>query len=95
MKLINTLVFTAVAGLLCGASYEADAAESSTTARPVLLAQAGTPIVSHGVESIPQAKSAGERGARLAAAHGPEALRRYIDRTRMIHALQYSDFARE
>ena len=41
------------------------------------------------------AQSPGERGARVAAAKNPQALRQYIFRTRMIHGLQYADFARE
>lgn len=41
------------------------------------------------------AQSPGERGARVAAAKNPQALRQSIFRTRMIHGLQYADFARE
>ena len=35
----------------------------------------------------------GMRGARNAALQGPDALRRFVQRTRTIYALQYSDFA--
>jgi hypothetical protein len=38
---------------------------------------------------------ADQAGVRAAAAHGPEALRWYIQRTRMIHNFYYYDFAKE
>ena len=34
----------------------------------------------------------GARGARVAASQGPDALRRYVDRTRMIYALDFQQF---
>ena len=34
-----------------------------------------------------------QRGVRNAAAEGPDALRRYVWRTRMIHNFSYEDFA--
>jgi hypothetical protein len=37
----------------------------------------------------------GKRGAHAAALQSPEALRRYIDRTRMIYGLDYAEFARD
>ena len=95
MKLINTLVFTATAALLSVASQPADAA-TSQSARPVLVAQDDAALrTPHAVDVPALAKGPGERGARAAAARGPQELRRYIFRTRMIHALQYADFATE
>ena len=42
----------------------------------------------------PADASPGKRGAHAAAQQGPEALRRYVDRTRMIYALDYQEFAK-
>jgi hypothetical protein len=83
------------------------ALNSQAPSAPVLLAQhdvASTSVAS--TESTTAATTAastesattaggfdgGRRDARLAAAKGPEALRRYIDRTRMIYALTFDAF---
>lgn len=62
----------------------------------VLLAQASDKSPVAGT-AAPDPKSdaypALQAGVRKAAAEGPEALRRYIHRTRMIYAWYYSDFA--
>ena len=56
----------------------------------IVVAQAGTTTVTRVViEPFP----AYQTGVRMAAAQGPEALRRYIWRTRMIYNFYYDDFA--
>jgi bifunctional ADP-heptose synthase (sugar kinase/adenylyltransferase) len=56
----------------------------------VVVAQAGTTTVTRVViEPFP----AYQTGVRAAAAQGPEALRRYLWRTRMIYNFYYDDFA--
>ena len=56
----------------------------------IVVAQAGTTTVTRVViEPFP----AYQTGVRAAAAQGPEALRRYLWRTRMIYNFYYDDFA--
>ena len=56
----------------------------------VVVAQAGTTTVTRVViETFPSYQT----GVRAAAAQGPEALRRYLWRTRMIYNFYYDDFA--
>ena len=59
---------------------------------PVVLAQAGGTMSGAPVTFAP-AYPAYEARVRAAAAQGPEALRRYIFRTRMIYNFYYWDFA--
>ena len=103
MKPIIPLCATAAA-VLCAASLSVGAAPSTPAqaqAQAITIADgSGVPAAVHArparSEHRPAATrswSPGERGARAAAEKGPDALRRYIDRTRMIYALRFEDFA--
>jgi hypothetical protein len=88
-------LFAAASVLLCGAAQHAYAAEAPTAAdASVLVARADLPYHPD-THATMQPRSPGERGAMAAAAKGPDALRRYIQRTRMIYGLRYEDFARQ
>ncbi len=102
MKSIPSFVTIAVT-LACAASLQARAAEpavqpqadpSGAVARPQLTARANLPFHAES-HAAALSKGPGERDAAAAAAQGPEALRRYIDRTRMVYALRYEDFSGE
>jgi hypothetical protein len=77
-------------------SSPAAAAERSSPAAsntpPVTLAQA-TMGAERATRPAPAAYPAYQRGVWEAAAQGPEALRRYVWRTRMIYNFYYYDFA--
>ena len=73
--------------------------EVAQTKAPVAttLAQAeprfvSTSSVRSDTSIAPEGFDFGKRGARLAARQGPDALRRYINRTRMIYALDIREF---
>lgn len=87
-----------VLALAC-AAFSAIAGEpeqpASTTSEPIKVAsttQANTTTPSAVLDS---AYPAMQRGVRQAAEQGPEALRRYIFRTRMIYNYYYWDFAKQ
>jgi hypothetical protein len=93
-----TLVGGAVVALAILASATASAAQptgaTAPNAAPVVVAQGAAPATTAlrsgaAIDGYP----AYQRGVRKAAAEGPEALRRYIWRTRMIHNFYYNDFA--
>ena len=102
MKLATPFV-TVAAALFFAASHQAQAAQSSALQEAALVA-ADSPavLVAQANMMSPRGDRAGEpsfgspakRGAHVAAQKGPEALRRYIDRTRMIYALDYQEFAK-
>ena len=72
-------------------SYAQD--DAKAVLEPVVVAQASpNSAVSSGAAS-PDAFPAHQRGVRAAAAQGPESLRRYVYRTRMIYGFNYNDFA--
>lgn len=73
------------------AAAEADSRTASDTTR-ITVAQASSPS-SREARPIGTAYPAYQRGVRAAAAEGPEALRRYVWRTRMIYNFYYYDFA--
>jgi hypothetical protein len=60
---------------------------------PLVLADASTPSATARAAASDRHYPPGEAGVRRAAAQGPEALRRYIWRTRMIYNYYYWDFA--
>lgn len=70
---------------------EPDSRMASDTPR-IMLAQAA-PTSARAARPIGGAYPAYQRGVRAAAAEGPEALRRYVWRTRMIYNFYYYDFA--
>ncbi|HKU87210.1 MAG TPA: hypothetical protein VJV77_12820 [Casimicrobiaceae bacterium] len=62
---------------------------------PIVLAQAGAPA-STAMQNLavdPDAGAVHLRGVRQAARQGPDELRRYIFRTRMIYNFDYEDWA--
>lgn len=67
--------------------------EVQADAAPVVVAQALPAPGTRTAEPIANRYPAYQRGVRMAAAEGPEALRRYIWRTRMIYNFYYYDFA--
>ena len=88
-----TIVAIGTAFALCATAAFA-AAPSHEEEQPIVLAQAGSSRT-----AIATSNDAGagypshQAGVRRAAAEGPDALRRYIDRTRMIYGFYYWDFA--
>ena len=87
-------LFIAASALLCGAAApHVNAAEAPrVTDRPALVARADLTYRADAHATM-QPRSAGERGAMAAAVKGPETLRRYVERTRMIYGYRYEDFA--
>ena len=77
----------AVPTVVAAAALQRSAAPDSA---PVIVAQASTSVAGDAPAALPY--PAYQRGVRRAAAEGPEALRRYIWRTRMIHHFYYYDF---
>jgi hypothetical protein len=83
----------ALAALTVGVAFAAETPSSDASgvdAAPVLLAQATTTTrAAPAAQAFPDYQA----GVRAAAAKGPEALRQYIYRTRMIYNFYYWDFA--
>jgi hypothetical protein len=77
------------AGIAFAAGTASDTATTSTDA--VIVAQAAMPAPPARV--IVEVFPSYQTGVRAAAAQGPEALRRYLWRTRMIYNFHYNDFA--
>ena len=96
MTVAAALAFSASPQVHAQAPAEREAAAAASDSPAVVVAQAemASPRARRVHERMSATESAdpGMRGARAAAQHGPEALRRYIDRTRMIYALDYRDF---
>ena len=72
------------------------AAQTSADTPPdasILVAQAAGPAPTQATAATSSDFPAYQRGVRAAAAQGPEALRRYVARTRMIYGFHYNDFA--
>ena len=70
-----------------------DAAAPDTA--PIVLAQAGAPAATamNNLAVDPDLGAVNLRGVRTAARQGPDELRRYIFRTRMIYNFDYEDWA--
>jgi hypothetical protein len=91
-----TLVGGAVValGVLTSPSAMATEAPTSTTgAAPLVIAQTTAPAAARNPNVALDEHPAYQRGVRKAAAEGPDALRRYVWRTRMIYNFYYNDFA--
>jgi hypothetical protein len=86
----------ALALLISPSATAADAASAEVEADTgsVVVAQALPAPGARSAVPIANPYPAYQRGVRMAAAEGPEALRRYIWRTRMIYNFYYFDFAR-
>ncbi|MDQ2917875.1 MAG: hypothetical protein M3R40_12105 [Pseudomonadota bacterium] len=89
-----TLVGGAVFALAILATPVVSDAQPDVPAVPVVVAQTSAPTMA-ARDNGPQADAfpSYQRGVRNAAAESPEALRRYIWRTRMIYNFAYRDFA--
>ena len=72
----------------------AEDTDAGKDAAPVVVAQASMPAAMPAPNEAFDRYPAYQRGVRKAASEGPEALRRYIWRTRMIYNFYYYDFAR-
>ena len=79
--------------VLAGALSIGTAIAAPAADEPIRLAAVSAPATP-GVKDT-QAFPAHEAGVRAAAAQGPDALRWYVQRTRMIHQFYYNDFARD
>jgi len=92
----NPMRFTPAAGamlaLACVVSTVTSAAQPAVAA-PIVVAQAAAPSAdARTAPMVVRESPAYQRGVWDAAAQGPEALRRYIWRTRMIYNYYYQDF---
>jgi hypothetical protein len=86
----------AIAIAISPAAWAAESNVAAADAAPVVLAQAGAPgstAAMRGVAIDPDLGAVHLRGVRKAAAQGPDELRRYVFRTRMIYNFDYEDWA--
>lgn len=95
-SLLLTGALAALAGVTSVPAAAADTIGSRASydgSAPIVLAQATAPGMSGERVVVPgEAYPAYQRGVREAASQGPEALRRYIWRTRMIYDYYFPDF---
>jgi hypothetical protein len=93
----NLFASTAVAiGVAVSLTAYAAQPDAAGNAAPILLAQAGAPTSTAAMQGVaidPDLGAVNLRGVRKAAAQGPNELRRYIFRTRMIYNFDYEDWA--
>jgi hypothetical protein len=85
----------ALAAITSSSAMAGDAPNAMADAAPIVVAQTAMPVAMLNPNTALDEHPAYQRGVRKAAAEGPEALRRYIWRTRMIHNFYYKDFARQ
>ena len=83
----------AVAALASGVAFASETLPASAAPEPIVLAQAAGPMSSAPTRTMVAVYPAYQARVRAAAAEGPEALRRYIWRTRMIWNFRYEEFA--
>jgi hypothetical protein len=70
------------------------APEAALDPAPSIVAQSAGPPSNNGAAAVAGEEfPAYQRGVRKAATEGPDALRRYVWRTRMIYNFNYKDFA--
>ena len=94
----STLLAGTTVAIALAISPAASASQPDATANamPIVLAQAGAPMSTaamRGVGIDPDLGAVNLRGVRKAALQGPNELRRYIFRTRMIYNFDYEDWA--
>ena len=82
-----------LAATLSGAAGSQPTNDADSASAPVVVAQASANSPARSTTASSDAFPAHQRGVRAAAAQGPDALRRYVYRTRMIHGFYYNDFA--
>ena len=83
-----------IAASISGAAWSQASKDVDASLAPVVVAQtSGTTQAQPGAAVDADAIPVHLRGVRAAASQGPDALRRYIFRTRMIYNFYYIDFA--
>lgn len=83
----------ALAGFSLPSMSTAQSTETAPVSAPTVVAQAPGPVAAAD-NAVPFDEfPAYQRGVRQAAKEGPDALRRYVSRTRMIYNFRYNDFA--
>jgi hypothetical protein len=80
----------ALAALTAGAAF---ASETPAAPETLVVAQATAPASRGAMPTSAADYPSIQAGVRAAAAQGPEALRRYVWRTRMIYNFRFVDFA--
>jgi len=77
---------------VAGAALAQQAPQTAAADAPVLLAAASIVPIAQAQAAAPRQVHGTLRGVLAAADQGPEALRRYLWRTRMIYDYQFEDF---
>jgi len=90
---LGVMLSLASFGLALSQSASSQTPESMPPDARVIVAQAASPAPAQSAVATPYDFPAYQRGVRAAAGQGPDALRRYVGRTRMIYAFYYNDFA--
>ena len=91
-SLLAAGALVALAGLALPAAAAETGGTKASQDAPLVLAQASPQTAANRVAARDGVYPAYQRGVREAARQGPEALRRYIWRTRMIYNFYYPDF---
>ena len=79
--------------LITSSASAAESTNAAPDAAPIVVAQVSAPEAARAATPSVGESPMHLRGVRQAATEGPEALRRYIWRTRMIYNFWYNDFA--
>jgi hypothetical protein len=89
---VNLGLATVAATLLASTPSQAQT-DANAAPAPIVVAQTSVGVAAKPETTVSDATPVHLRGVRAAAAQGPDALRRYIFRTRMIYGFYYNDFA--
>jgi len=93
----RTTLHRILACIVTGVAIESPvfaAPDAALDPAPSIVAQSAVPPSNTGAAAVAgEAFPAYQRGVRKAATEGPDALRRYVWRTRMIYNFNYKDFA--
>lgn len=95
LRVPKTMVLATAMWGCATATLAASVSEPNSTLQPIVLAQTQAPVASWRLTTVvdEQAYPAYQAGVRRAAAEGPDALRRYVWRTRMIYNFYFNNFA--
>ena len=88
-----TMGLAVLAAAVSGIAWAANPDSVAAAQAPVVVAQAADGSARTSATVQADTFPAHERGVRAAAAQSPDALRRYVNRTRMIYGFYYNDFA--
>jgi hypothetical protein len=94
-KQVRRALVVAAACAACAAIAGEPEQQDSTTPEPAKVASATQANTSTASGAVGRAYPPMQKGVRQAAEQGPEALRRYISRTRMIYNYYFWDFAKQ